>query len=143
MQHPRWRKLGGAAVPPNPPVAVTGDELVQHRLKQLEDWRVTSAATVRSTERDVDALKLESATVKALLVEHRTETREALEGLKSSLGRLHERMDEISTAEAREKGREEGRRLAVNRTVRLIGGTFSATVLFGGFVVALLELVLH
>jgi hypothetical protein len=98
---------------------------------------------VQRLERDADLGKLESATVKALLVEHRTETREALEGLKTSIARLHGRLDEISTAEAREKGREEGRTVAIARTTKLIAGTVSATFLFGGFVVALLELILH
>lgn len=129
------------AIPPAPG-PVTGDELIQHRLAQLEEWRVDSSSTVRSTERDVDLLKLESATVKSLLVEHRTETRSSLDALATSLARIHERLDHITTAEAREEGREMGEKSGRSDTLKLIGWTVGATLAFGGFVVGLLTLVL-
>lgn len=121
---------------------MTGDELIRHRLKQLEDWRVESAATVHSTERDVDLLKLESATVKALLVEHRTETRAALESISASMARFHERLDSITTAEAQQQGREQGAKEATIRTGKIIVATLTVSIAFAGLVVALLTLVI-
>jgi hypothetical protein len=81
-----------AATPTGP---VTGDELLRHRLAQLEEWRVESAATLRSTERRVDIIDIENSTVKGLLVELRTEVRERDEHARTSLARLHERLDEF------------------------------------------------
>lgn len=132
---------------------VTGDELLQHRLVQLEEWRVESASTIRSTERDVDLLKLESGTVKGLLVELRTEVRERDEHTRTSLARLHERLDkfgkevndrlaEVQAADAHELGREAGEKTGRAETLKLVGWTFMATVGGGGLVVALLTLVL-
>jgi hypothetical protein len=122
---------------------VTGDELIRHRLSQLEEWRVESAATVRSTERDVDALKIESATIKGLLVELRTEQRGSDEHTRVSLARLHERLDEITTAEAREKGRDLGEKAGRSETLKLIGWSVMATIAFSAVVVGLLTLLLH
>jgi len=128
-----------------PPLAgaVTGDELVQHRLKQLEEWRVDSAATVQSTVRDVDLLKLESATVKALLVEVRTEMRGSDEHTRASLARIHERLDELTTEDARDRGHEDGRMAGRAETLKLVGWTVMATIAFCGVVIGLLTLVLN
>lgn len=79
---------------------MTGDQLVEHRLKQLEDGQVGS----RTTEREVDLLKIESATIKSLLVELQTEVRSNDAHTRSSLARLHERLDAITVAQARDEG---------------------------------------
>jgi hypothetical protein len=126
-----------------PSDSVTGDELVRHRLDELEKWRVDSSATVRSTERAVDMLKIEDATVKSLLVELRTEVRERDEHARASLARLHERLDEITTAESFEKGRAAGEKTAWKTTWKVIGFSVMATIAFGAFVVGVLTLVLH
>jgi hypothetical protein len=68
---------------------------LRHRLAQLEEWRVESASTLRSTERRVDIIDIENSTVKGLLVELRTEVRERDEHARTSLARLHERLDEF------------------------------------------------
>lgn len=121
---------------------MTGDELVQHRLVQLEEWRVEASSTVRSAERDLDLLKLESATVKSLLVEHRTETRQTLDALSTSLMRIHERLDSITTAESFEKGREAGTAAAQTRTWKVVAATLTIAIAFGALVVGILTLVL-
>lgn len=129
--------MGSTGAPP-----VTGDELIQHRLKQLEEWQIESAATVRSTERDVDILKIESATVKGLLIELRTESRDEAAHMRASLSRLHERLDSITTAEAREEGRELGEKSAWSRTWKVVGATLTLAIAFGGLVVGVLTVVL-
>lgn len=128
---------------PDRALPVTGDELLKHRLVQLEDWRIESSATVRSTERDVDLLKLESGTVKGLLVELRTEVRERDEHNRASLARLHSRLDEITTAESFEQGREAGTRAASGKTWKVVGWTVMAVIAFMGVIVATLSLILH
>lgn len=122
---------------------VTGDELLRHRLVQLEEWRVESSSAVRSTERDVDTLKIESATVKSLLVELRTEVRERDEHARASLARLHGRLDEITTAESYEKGRDAGTRDASGKTWKVVGWTVMAVIAFMAVVVATLSLILN
>lgn len=126
-----------------PHAAVTGDELLKHRLEQLEEWRVQSSATLRATERRVDVVDIEASTVKGLLVELRTEVRERDEHARNSLARLHSRLDEITTAESFEKGREAGRSSASTRTWKVVAATATLVIAFGGLVVALLTLVLH
>lgn len=130
-------------VPSIPPAPVTGDELLRHRLDQLEEWRVESSATLRATERRVDGVDIESSTLKGLLVELRTEVRERDEHARNSLARLHERLDLITTAESFEKGREAGRVSASTRTWKVVFATATCVIAFGGLVVALLTLVLH
>lgn len=125
------------------PFPMTGDELIRHRLAELEEWRVESAATLRSTERDVDIQKIEAATVKGLLVELRAEVRERDEHTRSSLARLHERLDEVIKDETRQSGREEGRAEASTKTWKIVSITVMAMIAFGALIVALLQLVLH
>lgn len=127
----------------SPPTGVTGDELIQHRLMQLEEWRVESSATLRSTERRVDVVDIESSTVKGLLVELRTEVRDRDEHFRLSLARLHERLDGITTAEAREAGRESGEKTGRAETLKLVGWSVMATIAFAAVVVGLLTLLLH
>jgi hypothetical protein len=127
----------------NPSPPVTGDELIRHRLVQLEEWRVQSAATVRSVERDVDALKIESATVKGLLIELRTESRENDKHARDSLARLHERLDSITTAESYEDGRKDGASSERARTWKVVGVTLTLAVAGGGLIVAVLTLILN
>jgi hypothetical protein len=127
----------------NPSPPVTGDELIRHRLVQLEDWRVQSAATVRSVERDVDALKIESATIKGLLIELRTEGRENDKYTRSSLAKLHERLDSITTAESYEDGRKDGAESERSRTRKMFVVMLTLAVATGGLVVAVLTLILN
>jgi hypothetical protein len=127
----------------NPLLPVTGDELIRHRLAQLEEWRVESAATVRSTERDVDALKIESATIKGLLIELRTEGRENDKHTRDSLARLHERLDNITTAESYEDGRKDGASSERARTRRMFIVSMTMAVALGGLIVAVLTLILN
>lgn len=122
---------------------VTGDELLRHRLAQLEEWRVESSATIQSTLRDVDIQKIEGGTVKGLLIELRTEVRERDEHARASMARLHSRLDEITTAESFEQGREAGTRDASGKTWKVIGWTVMAVIAFMGVIVAALTLVLH
>lgn len=122
---------------------MTGDELMRHRLAELEEWRVESSATIRSTERDVDIQKIEAATVKSLLVELRTEVRERDEHTRNSLARLHARLDEVIKDDTRQSGREEGRAEASVRTSKVVIATVMAVIAFGALIVAVLTLVLH
>lgn len=133
---------------------VTGDELLRHRLHELEEWRVESAATVRSTERDVDLLKLEGGTVKGLLVELRTEMRERDSAMQKSVARFHERLDEGLKSQqeqinafAREDAREEGRQAGMQdsrvKTGTIVFRTLTVAVAFSAVVVGLLTLILH
>lgn len=119
---------------------VTGPELLEHRLKELEAWRQESAATVQSTVRAVDLLQIESATVKSLLVELRTEGRERDDRTTASLARLHERLDEVIRTDARESGREQGRSEASTRTWKVVAFTVTATLALGGLAVGVLQL---
>jgi hypothetical protein len=119
---------------------MTGDELLRHRLAELEEWRVESSATIRATERDVDIQKIEAATVKGLLIELRTECRERDEYYRSSLARLHERLDDVIRDDTREQGREQGRAEASTRTWKVIASTVMAVIAFGALVVAVLTL---
>jgi hypothetical protein len=132
---------------------VTGDELLRHRLAQLEEWRVESAATLRSTERRVDIIDIENSTVKGLLVELRTEVRERDEHARTSLARLHERLDEfgkevnerlavVQAADALETGREQGRQMAQTMTWKVAAYSVTATIALGGLAVGVLQLVL-
>lgn len=129
--------------PAHVPGGVTGEELIQHRLSQLEEWRVESAATVRSTERDVDALKIEGATVKGLLIELRTEVRDNDQHTRGSLARLHERLDSITTAESFEDGRQAGVADASQRTWKVIAWSVATTITAGLLVVGVLNLLLN
>lgn len=135
------------ATPTPPPYAVTGDELMRHRLHELEEWRVESSATVRSTERDVDLLKLESGTVKGLLVELRAEMRERDKTMQQSMARFHERLDkglkdqqEQINAFSREDAREAGRHAASRATWKVVFATASVLIAFGALVVGTLTL---
>jgi hypothetical protein len=126
---------------------VTGDELLRHRLAQLEEWRVESSATIQSTLRDVDIQKIESATVKGLLIELRTEVRERDAALQQSIARFHERLDEGLKAHqeqinafSRDDAREEGRQAASRSTWKVVGVTASVLIAFGALVVATLTI---
>jgi hypothetical protein len=134
--------------------AVTGDELREHRLRELEEWRVESAATIRSTERDVDLLKLESGTIKGLLVELRTEVRERDEHMRQSLARFHDRLDEglkgqqdqinaFSREDAFEQGRDAGAKDSQTKTGKVVAVTLTLVIAFGALVVGVLTLILN
>lgn len=112
---------------------MTSDQLLEHRLKQLEDGMVGA----RSTERDVDLLKIESATLKGMLVEVQTEMRGNDQHTRASLARIHARLDEITTADARETGREAGEKQGRSDTLKLVGWTVMATIGGAAVLVAL------
>lgn len=122
---------------------MTGDELIKLRLDQFEEWRTQAAANLQSTMRDVDLQKLETATVKGLLIEVRTEMRGNDDHARVSLARIHERLDEITTAESFEKGREAGTKDASSKTWKVIAWSVTATIGSAGVIVALLALILH
>lgn len=121
---------------------MTGDELIRHRLEEFEKWRMEASSTLRQAERDVDLQKLEMATVKSLLVELKTETQKNDEHARASLARLHQRLDEVKTADTFERGREAGTTAASSRTWTVVAWTVGACIGVGGLVVGVLTLVL-
>lgn len=113
-----------------------------------------SAATIRSTERDVDLLKLESGTIKGLLVELRTEVRERDEHMRQSLARFHDRLDEglkgqqdqinaFSREDAFEQGRDAGAKDSQTKTGKVVAVTLTLVIAFGALVVGVLTLILN
>lgn len=125
------------ATPP-PPGAVTEDALTKHRLEQLE----TMATGWREAERRVDALGLSIAAVEKTTTETQVEMRERDAHTRNSLARLHARLDELTTADAREAGRDEGKAAGRVETLKMVGWSVMATIATSGVVVALLALVL-
>lgn len=117
---------------------VTEDALTRHRLEELEKM----AVGWREAERRVDALGLSIAAVEKTTTEIQVEMRERDEHTRGSLARLHARLDVITTAEAREAGRDEGKTAGRVETLKLVGFTVMATIGASGVVVALLALVL-
>jgi hypothetical protein len=118
---------------------VTGDDLTEYRLKTLEDVAVGA----RQVERDVDTLKLSTTHLEAEMAALVAELRERDDHTRKSLARIHERLDEITTAESFEKGREAGEASASTRTGRIVAVTLTLAIAFAGLIVALLTLVLH
>lgn len=114
------------------------DDLTEHRLKVLEDLGVGS----RETERRVDGLSLTVAQIEKTVTETQAEMRTRDERTHASLARLHQRLDDITTAESFEEGRVAGAKSAWSRTWKVIGFTVMATISFGGLVVGALTLVL-
>jgi transposase len=101
----------------------------------------------------VDIIDIENSTVKGLLVELRTEVRERDEHARTSLARLHERLDEfgkevnerladVQAADALETGREQGRQMAQTMTWKVAAYSVTATIALGGLAVGVLQLVL-
>lgn len=126
-----------ATIPPHPPV--TNDELIKHRLKELEDF----ATGARQTERAVDGLNLAIAALEGSVTKLSTVMEKNDDHTRASLARLHERLDEITTAESFEKGREAGTIAASTRTWKVIAFSITATLMALGIIVALLNLLLN
>lgn len=135
--------------PPSLP-SVTGDDLTEYRLQELE--KVATGA--RQVERDVDTLKLVTANIENTLTEFKAEVRARDEHTQASLARLHERLDqsiqaqqerlnEISTGEAREEGRKAGAKDAQMRTGKVVAVTLTLVIAFGALVVGTLTLILN
>lgn len=122
--------------PHGPPM--TADDLIEHRLKTLEDIAVGA----RETERRVDALALTVAAIERTVTETQAEMRSRDEHARASLARLHARLDEIVHAEARQAGRDEGRAEARTTTWKVVAWTVGACLGVGGLVVGVLTLVL-
>lgn len=104
--------------PPAEPV--TNDELIKHRLKELEEFAVGA----REMERRVDTLSLQLGALEKAAVEFQNEMRLSGEATRKSLGKLHDRLDAMLTQQAREEGREQGRyeiRAEAAEEGRLIG----------------------
>lgn len=87
------------------PPPVTEDALIQHRLKELEEF----ATGARQVERDVDTMKIALNRLEQSITEIQTEMRSNSEQTAKSLARLHERLDQTLREQAREEGREQGR----------------------------------
>jgi hypothetical protein len=121
------------------PPPVTNDELIKHRLKELEDF----ATGARQTERSVDALNLAIAGLEGSITKLATVVEKNDEHTRTSLARLHERLDKITTAESFEKGREAGTRDSSSKTWKVIGWTVMAVIAFMAVVVATLSLILN
>lgn len=137
---------------------VTSDELIRHRLKELEDL----ATGWRAAERRVDGLVLQLAAVEKTATSIETEVRALAQKTDGSLSRLHQRLDETLREQAREEGREEGRlqmraeafeegrergvaegeKKGLRETLRVVAWTVGATIATSGVVVALLALIL-
>lgn len=128
---------------------VTESELTEHRLKALEDLGVGS----RETERRVDGLSISMTSIEKTVIETQTEMRERDARTHASLTRLHQRLDEglsafqaqlnaITTADAREQGREEGAKAASTRTWKVVAATLTIAIAFGALVVGILTLIL-
>lgn len=96
--------LGNTLAQPAIP-AVTSDDLIRHRLHELEQF----ATGARQTERDVDTIKLALTDFDRRLTMIQTAMEKNDGRITASLARLHERLDEAMTEAAREEGREEGR----------------------------------
>lgn len=138
---------------------MTNDELIKHRLHELEEF----ATGARQTERDVDTIKLALTDFDRRLTQIQTSMEKNDERISSSLARLHQRLDEAMTEQAREEGREEGRVQAraevealakasgrregldeAKRTTwKVVGVTVGLMIPACGVVVALLNLVLN
>jgi anti-sigma-K factor RskA len=108
-------------------LSMTDNEVVELRLKQLEEI----AAGARSTERDVDLLKVQAARLEALLVELRTEVRGRDDHVSASLARLHDRLDRIVRDEHEERGASRAR----SQMWRVVAATIAAVAAITGMVV--------
>lgn len=117
---------------------MTGDDVIALRLERLEE----AAIGARQAERDVDTLKLSVAHMEGEMSALRAEIRERDGHTQRSLARIHERLDDITTAESFEKGRASGESTASAKTAKVVGWTVMATIAFFGLVVALLTLIL-
>lgn len=87
---------------------MTEEQLVDLRLERLEK----QAEGARSTERDVDRLKIEMPRLEQAVGEFRSEATIRHEQLHASLVRLHQRFDDMVKDDYREQGaRDERARL--------------------------------
>jgi len=112
---------------------VTNDELIKHRLRELEEF----ATGWREAERRVDTLVMSVAAVEKSVSKIET----VLETNAKSVARLHERLDEALTRQAESEARERGRAEAATKTWKVITWSVMATISFGLLVVALLNFV--
>lgn len=122
--------------PPSHPEPVTEDALTRHRLEELEKM----AIGWREAERRVDALGLAIAAVEKTTTQIASESRSRDERTHASLARLHTRLDEITTAESFEKGREAGELSARSRTWKIVAATLTIAIAFGALMVGVLTL---
>lgn len=125
---------------------MTDDQLTDLRLERLEELQ----PVVRSTERDVDLLKLEQGTLKGMLakldgamVERDAHVRVSITAVHRRLDQFHELLREVVKADAREEGRAAGEKAGRTDTLKIVGWTVMATIGGSGLVVGLLQLVLH
>lgn len=116
---------------------MTNDELIKHRLHELEEF----ATGWREAERRVDTLVMSVAAVEKTMTQIQTAMEKNDERITASLSRLHERLEKAVAESAREEGREEGRAEAGAKTWKVVTWSVMATISFGLLVVALLNLV--
>jgi anti-sigma-K factor RskA len=113
-------------------MAMTEDQLVAHRLKQLEDL----ALGFRQAERRVDLLDVGVSRFENELSALRAEVRERDGHTAASLARLHERLDAIVREDHEERGASRAR-LQIGRTV---GATIAAVTAIAAVAVAVVAL---
>lgn len=113
---------------------MTEDQLVEHRLKQLEQIATGS----RQSERRIDLLEIAVSRFETGQVELRTEVRERDAHNTASLARLHQRLDELSADENREQGAKDAR----TQIWRIVAATIASTAAIVGAVVGVLAVVL-
>jgi septal ring factor EnvC (AmiA/AmiB activator) len=112
---------------------VTNDELIKHRLHELEEF----ATGWREAERRVDTLVMSVAAVEKTV----SKIEQVLETNAKSMARLHERLDDALKQQAAAEARELGRSEARTKTWKVVAWTIMACISFGLFAVALLNLV--
>jgi superfamily II RNA helicase len=118
---------------------VTNDELIKHRLHELEEFAVGQ----RQTERDVDTIKLALTDFDRRLTQIQTAMEKNDDRISASLSRLHERLDEAMTDHARDEAREEGRQQAHTSTWKVVAYTITTMIAFGLLIVAALNFALN
>lgn len=106
---------------------MTDDQLVEHRLKQLEGL----AVGFRQAERRTDLLEVSVSRFETQQAELRAEVRERDEHTRASLARLHSRFDELAADEQREQGASAAR----TQIWRVVAATIGALAAITGIVV--------
>jgi hypothetical protein len=116
------------------PMFMTEDQLVEHRLKQLEQ----ATSGFRNAERRVDLLEIAVSRFETGQAEIRTEAATRDEHTRGSLARLHERLDEL----AADEHRDQGARAARVQIARIVAATFAAITAIVAAVVGVVALVM-
>jgi hypothetical protein len=122
-------------MPPPSNAQAAQERLTEHRLAALEQ----TATGARQVERDTDHLKIVVSHIETTIAEFKAEVRERDEHTRSSLARLHERLDELVTDDARA----DGVRTARAQTWKILGFATASSAGITSAIVGLLALILH